>query len=299
MALRLAKDLKSKSSTGFGLTFSEGITYDLDELISGKNRADSERGLIIEVKKSQELAEKAIAALKADITTSVTSTLQNEDVQAGVMKIISEIFNKFSYEHNLNVYDKDIDIPEAIKDNLNYSINEYLKGLYTKYKIAFTVTVEGKNTVKIDYDFTDNTLLYESFSHFYDKYSDELVDLSTVNEGGLAISDSVSSKVRVSQVDYNKYLLDDGPNYGKPTTPNKTLSPYKVKVNWEDGTEDNTTSDQVYTVYDEIEILRDTITALQGGVIENPELDSLKEISKRLEILERVPILMEDIDNEY
>lgn len=257
MALRLASDLKkaASASAGFDLVFTPELTYNLDELIANKSRIDANRGLVIEVKKSEDIAKMAIEELSKEITTTVESTLYTYEVNEYIRGVIRETHEKYGVQNTT---------PQII-DEISGKVNLYLKDLYKEYNLEFSVYYAGMNDpVKITYEFSSDNELNEYFGKHYDIYSDKYAEKMSVSEGGLAISDS-KNKVRINKNDYSKYLLDnEGASYSsdKKST-GITLSPTKIRICWEEGTEDVTTPNQVYNIYDEIEILRDNITALQ------------------------------------
>lgn len=296
MALKLASNLKKKEkATGFDLKFTEGITYNLDELIANKSRSDASRGLVIEVKKSEVIAAKAITALRENLATTIDTTLNTDDVKLGISKIIADVYKEFEY-----VYNTTYTVPDQVVDALNFRINEYLKSLYYEYDIVFKVTVPGQDSLTISYEFVSDATLGVGFSEFYDIFSEKYAEYSNVSEGGLAISD-IKGKIRVNPNDYTKYLLDDDDCLMRT---NK-LGSYKIKgsetssnVQWEEGSSDSNESNQMNNIYDEINTLRNRIDNLTGGEISDTSLDTIKEIGERLKSMDRKPITME-VEDDY
>lgn len=259
MALKLASDLKkaASASAGFDLVFTPGQTYNLDELIANKSRTDASRGLIVEVKKSQDIAEKALNALKNEITTTIESTLYTYEVNEYVKNVIKEVHSKYGLANAT---------PEMISE-VSSRVNNYLRSLYTTYNLEFKVYYAGMNDpVKINYKFRSDDELDEYFGKHYDIFSERYAESMKVSEGGIAISNS-KNKVRINKNDYSKYLLDkDGVSYDENRKPTEIgVSPTKIRICWEEGTEDKTTPNQVYTVYDEIDRLKNKINELEVG----------------------------------
>lgn len=262
MALKLAKDLKNAAAAkaGFDLQFTEGLTYDLDELISNKSRIDANRGLVVEIKKSEEIANQAMEALKNELTTTIESTLYNAEVNEAIREIIKDVFLKYNASAT--------NITSEVAKEISFRANSYLKSLYNDFNVDFEVYYAGMtDSVKITYNFISDDELNEYFGKHYDILSDKYAEKVNVSEGGLAITDS-SSKVRVNKNDYSKYLLDKcGESYTKKPS-EIGVSATKIRINWEDGTEDTTLPSQVHTVYDEISSLKNKIEILEQLVSE-------------------------------
>ena len=256
MALRLSSDLRknSKSSTGFDIKFTEGLTYNLDELIANKNRKDSTIGLVIEVKKSKEIAKLAMDELKRDIIHQLNSTLEQDDIRLKLSEVITEVFSKYNCSAD--------NIPENAYSEINYLMNTYLSEVYNNHGLNYTITIVDGENILITADFKGNSDLSTSFAAYYDKFRKLYDSNMTVSEGGLAISDE-KTKIRVNKLDYTKYLLDEKSQTvqsGSQSTPSYTRAPVVV---WEDGTIDERPVNPTRTVYDEISDLEDRISLLE------------------------------------
>ena len=278
MALKLAKDLKNAAAAnvGFDLQFTEGLTYDLDELISNKSRIDANRGLVVEIKKSREIAEQAMEDLKNELTTTIEATLYKVEVNDKIREIIKDVF----LEYNASA----TNITSGVAKEISFRANSYLKSLYNDFNVDFEVYYAGMtDSIKITYNFVSNDELNEYFGKHYDILSDKYAESMNVSEGGLAITDS-SSKVRVNKNDYSKYLLDKcGESYTKKPS-EIGVSATKIRINWEDGTEDTTLPSQVHTIYDEISFLKNKVDSLEE-LLESTydsRIDNLEESNRRM-----------------
>lgn len=260
MALRLAKNInqdnKNKRS-GFELKFTEGITYNLDELLAEKNRMDGDRALVIEVKKSKEVAEQAMAAILTELRDNFISSIDREEITDSILKIISEVYHKYGCDYR--------NISAKAESELNYNVNKYLREKTGNNELSYTIKfTDMDNLIEINYTFVDNNILNKYFVKYYESYLLKYKSIeSDISEGALAISDR-RGKVRVNTSDYAKYLLDkDGRSYSNKTPMDTGVSYSKIKIMWEEGTADDTTPDQVESVYDDIRKLEEQSKILQ------------------------------------
>lgn len=253
MALRLSADL-SKKGSGFDIKFTEGITYNLEDIIANSNRTDSEKALIIEIKKSKVISEKVANLIKRDLEANLISSLYKSEIQEHIVKVIKETFYKYGCNYS--------NISQKAAAEINYNINRYLRELSGEEDIKYNVKFSNmQGSVEISYSFASSEILNNYFLDYYRKYIMGSEDALSVSEGGLAISDR-KGKVRINSSDYSKYLIEkDSKTYtGDPST--WGVSPSKVKVRWEEGTPDTTLPSQVDAIYEEIEELEETIKDL-------------------------------------
>lgn len=257
MALRLSSALRNaeKSSTGFDIKFTEGVTYNLDELIANKDRKNSETGLVIEVKKSKEIAERAISELRKDILYHLNSSVDQEKLNDKLAAVVSEVFFKYNCDYT--------NIPEEAYGEINLMMTEYLTAIYKDHELKFNVYFAGSSSVTITAAFTGNSELNKSFSAYYDKFRVLYDAEMKVSEGGLAITDT-KSKIKVNKLDYAKYLLSEEKSQTvktETTTPSYLRAPVVI---WEEGTEDTRTENPIETVYDKIKKLQDRVLFLEN-----------------------------------
>lgn len=251
MALRLSSDLRKNSAiSGFDLIFTNGMTYDLDELTSLKRRTDADKGLVIEVKSSEVIAQKAIKQLKADVDYSVNSN--NANIKKLLNEKLSEVVKKVFLKYNctFNTLNK------AAYNEINIEMNSYIKSLYKEFNLKFTVYFASTNTVEITFSFVDDFELNKKFSQYYDAFANVYYDYMTVSEGGLAIAD-IASKINISQQDYKKYLLQN--NLSRKVINNKNMCNAPTVI-WEEGTIDSTTQTNRKSIYDELADLNNRIS---------------------------------------
>ena len=176
----------STASSGLKLVFKEGITYDLDQIISSRNRSDGSSRLLIQVKYDKDVSREVMNKLKNDVNLAINSTLDNVDVQNGINEIII-----------------------AYPTDYVAKINQYLKSLLTEYDLSFyAVQYPGTEYIEITYDFDNDAELTRRFQDYYSKYGKTYREIlnNGLSEGSLAISD-IQDQVPTDASDYAKYLL--------------------------------------------------------------------------------------------
>ena len=167
MALRLSKSLKEASSklSGFGLTFTEGVTYNLDELFADKDRDNSNKELVLNVKYETEIKEKVIKRIREEIAYQFTTDIsgKEDEIKDKLADVISNAFVKYGCKYP--------DIPDACKSEINYNMTKYLKSLCTSEDITFFIRFLDIDTVDITYDFEKSDSLKSKLSEYYERYT--------------------------------------------------------------------------------------------------------------------------------
>lgn len=199
MAIKLARSIIKPSvseapSTGFDLVFSDGVTYNLDEIFRGNDMSDSSGEFIIEVKSHSEIQKSLLSGLIDTLENTLRSTIDNDSIQNEIINLIQ------LYSNSPNFSDK------YIHSQISYSINSYLKNIFDMYEVDFSINIDGEDIV-IGYSFSSSDLLYNYLSKLYSNYSKEYADKLKVSNAGMGISDKKNKGI-VTRNDYKKYLLD-------------------------------------------------------------------------------------------
>lgn len=295
MAIRLSKNTKSNEQPkGFDISFSPGEDYNLDEIISNKNRKFSDKKLLLEVKNEKQLSSNVLNILLKDIQLNIDSELGKIDITERINNIIEAAYRAYPNVSNTDLTNKNI------LNFINLHINKILNEKFDVYRLKYVIELKNASNAVITYDM-ESEQLNELFIQYYEKYANHLEkDLTNVQEGGLAISDSKNIKINPLYSDYKKYLIDNTAKKEVIGTSN-----YKTVINWEDYTDDHREQEDILEA--PIEILEtyfnkvvEHIQGVEIGTL-NPELDTLHELGEKIEKLSddmfgREPIY---IDNDY
>jgi len=280
MAIRLAKDLlkdeNKDRASAFHIVFTENQTYDLDELAALHTRTDSLSALVIEVRNEAEIAKKVLAAMRETLSRRITTTLGTDEVRDGILDIVAQIFSKYKALGLTGDYDSNALPYEGYKE-LKDRLNAYLRSIYENTHIQYGISVNGKETT-ITYHFASDEDLDASFTEFYALYAEEYnKELTDVEEGGLAISDTGDQQLRAKTADFEKYLLDDSKELKPKSRPADSQDPGTYLTNkrpvimWEEGTDDTKTEDISSDVYDEINALTKRMAEKDAKIAELTE----------------------------
>ena len=231
MAILYSRSRKEQPtpSAGFDISFKDGTVYDLDRLVEGKDRSNTDSELFIKVINNKELSSKLLSEIMASLSTTISQVISNKEVQDGVSRIISDVASRYglaNMEH----------IPENIYQILNKEVNEYLVSIFDAYGVNYEVRFFDATRAEITYDFKDmasmRQLTQERLNHFLTDYRNELKD---VKEGSFAIVDSGKRKA-VGRDDYKAYLL--GEEFGQEKSEKgytQKISGRRPIVSWEEG----------------------------------------------------------------
>ena len=173
--------ITSSAGEKFIISFSNSNRYNLDELLAAKSRT-SQKALVVEVRKNENIARKALKQLEIDLTKNITDTLGREEVVNNVNNIINSVYN---------VYGRDGDTSAFAVQLINAKITTYLKEVVGRDDISFDVTIYDNRaniTYKLPESFIDGQFV-EYYEKFYQLYNQN----TNVCSGGLSITDSVSS----------------------------------------------------------------------------------------------------------
>lgn len=268
MALRLSNSLKAEASKigGFGLTFTEGTTYNLDELFAEKDRKNSERGLVLNVKYEKDIRDKVINTIREEIAYQFTTDIsgKEEEIKDKLVSVISDAFIKYGCKYT--------DVSEDCKSEINFQMTNYLSGLCTDKDMKFYVRFLDVDRIDISYDFSGSTALKSKLSDYYDRYSVLYNKELSVEEGELAITDTKKTYT-TNSLDYKKYLLD-GEKSTKGYTPLVTTRRPVVVV--EEGSEDETSEGDDSSIYDEISMYTEIVKEYKE------KLDSMAEAFEKV-----------------
>jgi len=281
MSIKISSSLRAApvtESTGFQLIFTEGITYNLDELVALRDRNDSNTALTVQVIYMSDVVAKVMDKLKDDIRIETDAAINNIDVANKIAEIIADTYRKYATTYkalaseiailNLDESGNSVyDIPEDYQ-YLNSEINKYLKTVYSKYDLNFTIgfkDVSQENWYTITYNFSSSDMLDEKFNEYFDLYAEEYEkEIATVEEGGLAVSD-LASTITSDSIDYKSYLLSASPS--ETLTGIETTTEIRPHIIWTDGdNEDTSTEEDNRDVYDDISNIEATLAALSTKI---------------------------------
>ena len=178
----------------FNITFTNGNSYDLDSIFDAKSRL-SQKALVVEVKRNQVVAQKALKQLEADLTRNISSSLNTEEVRASISDIINSVFKVYGRESG--------SAPFAIQ-LIDSKITNYIQSVLNRTDIYFDITIYD-NKANIEYKLPDD-FIRGKFTEYYNKFTNNYSSTMSVSTGGLAISDK-EDRISVSNADYGRYLL--------------------------------------------------------------------------------------------
>ena len=183
----------------FNITFINGNSYDLDSIFDAKARL-SQKALVVEVKRNQAVAQRALKQLESDLTRNISSSLNREDVIASVNDIIVSVFNVYGRESG--------SAPFAIQ-LIDSKITNYLQTVLNRTDIYFDITIYD-NKANIEYSLP-NDFIRGKFTEYYNNFSNKYSTNMAVSTGGLAISDKAET-FTMSNSDYDRYLYTEPSN---------------------------------------------------------------------------------------
>ena len=183
----------------FNITFTNGNSYDLDSIFDAKSRL-SNKALVVEVKRNQVIAQKALRQLEADLTRNISDSLNRDDVIASVNDIITSVFN---------VYGRDSGSAPFAIQLIDSKITNYLQTTLNRSDIMFDITIYD-NKANIQY-VLPNDFIRGKFTEYYNKFNNNYSGAMNVSTGGLAISDK-TEMFNMSSSDYSKYLYTEPSN---------------------------------------------------------------------------------------
>lgn len=287
MAIRLSNSLRNNSSagqeqtqTGFSLTFTEGNTYNLDDIWANHDRSSTEKELMLQVKHYDEVSQEVIDVMKEKLGYQIVASLneKQDEIQAYFAQMTSKIFQMYGCNSK--------NISLNAQADLNREMNEYLKSLINR-GASYTVKFKDSGNAIITYSFKGDASLKDKYIEYYRQFAKEYDNKISVSEGGLAIEDTVK-KNTANSLDYKKYLLTEKSTKGY-VAPVTTKRPVIV---WENGTDDTTSEeDTVSNIYVEFEKYKETTDAVIEGLSKISEgapeqYNTLKKISDALADLE-------------
>lgn len=183
----------------FNITFTNGNSYDLDSIFDAKSRL-SQKALVVEVKRNQVVAQKALKQLEADLTRNISSSLNTEEVRASISDIINSVFKVYGRESG--------SAPFAIQ-LIDSKITNYIQSVLNRTDIYFDITIYD-NKANIEYKLPDD-FIRGKFTEYYNKFTNNYSSTRSVSTGGLAISDK-EERISVSNADYGRYLFNEPSN---------------------------------------------------------------------------------------
>ena len=183
----------------FNITFTNGNKYDLDSIFDAKSRM-SQKALVVEVKRNQAVAQRALKQLESDITKNIASSLNRDEVIASVNDIITSVFKVYGRESG--------SAPFAIQ-LIDSKITNYLQTVLNRTDIYFDITIYD-NKADIQYSLPDD-FIRGKFTEYYNKFTNNYSSAMSVSTGGLAISDKTET-FNMSSSDYGKYLYSEPSN---------------------------------------------------------------------------------------
>lgn len=234
MALRIRGNTVNNSGSnalsGFSLSFTNNITYDLDRIAAGRNMSDSSQPLVLEVKNNRAIAE----AVAKKLSISVDDKIKENNLQNKVVEILESAMSKYSVTDITSAYFSSFVLAYA-----NSELNRYLKTLLgdgLKFKISI---LKYDKTIDVSYNFENEKYFEKALANAYSMYKSQL---ESVGVGGLAISGQKNGNISVTSDDYKKYLLSENAYSG---TANNRVAPGERTplVIWSEGTDDTTESD--------------------------------------------------------
>ena len=186
-------NVTSSSGERFIITFSNTNSYNLDEILAAKSRT-SQKALVIEVRKNEAIAQKALQELKSDLTNELKNSLETEEVINNVNNIIVSVYNLYGNDGNTAEYAKQL---------VNAKITSYLKEV-AGGNINFDISIYD-NRANVNYKLPDS-FIDGKFVEYYNRFSNEYKRNLAVSTGGLAISDSQCC-ANITNNDYANALL--------------------------------------------------------------------------------------------
>ena len=183
----------------FNITFTNGNKYDLDSIFDAKSRM-SQKALVVEVKRNQAVAQRALKQLESDLTKNIASSLNRDEVIASVNDIITSVFKVYGRESG--------SAPFAIQ-LIDSKITNYLQTVLNRTDIYFDITIYD-NKADIQYSLPDD-FIRGKFTEYYNKFTNNYSSAMSVSTGGLAISDKTET-FNMSSSDYGKYLYSEPSN---------------------------------------------------------------------------------------
>ena len=183
----------------FIVAFEDISKYDLDTIFSSKNR-NSQKKLLVEVKRSENIAAQALEKLRKDLSEKVLCLVDRSDVETEISNIINAVYRTYSDSVSNGSFAEQL---------INAKISKYLKGLVTNDAVGFKIDI-ANNNVTVGYRYS-NAYIESEFSRYYDSFLKKYNKTATgVQTGGLAI-DANTEEINVSMSDYQKLLLKNQP----------------------------------------------------------------------------------------
>ena len=186
--------ITSSAGEKFIISFSNSNSYNLDELLAAKSRT-SQKALVIEVRKNETIAKKALKQLEIDLTKNITDALGREEVVNNVNDIITSVYNVYGREGNSSAFAVQL---------INAKITTYLKEVVGRDDISFDISIYD-NRANISYKLPDS-FIDGQFVEYYERFCQSYKQNTSVCTGGLAITDEKCS-FDVTRSDYVSSLL--------------------------------------------------------------------------------------------
>lgn len=198
MALHLASNNCKCSS--FSLTFTEGKTYNLDEIFG--TRTNGENELLVKVLTDAEKSSTILECIQENLNLICNKFIEDKVIQANLLVIVNNGED--------GVYEK----------ALEYLNSEFYK-LYPELSeiVAFTITVEPSENglmtaiVNVSIDISKNELSKavldpeNSVRKFYSELIENIINNLHITKLGGLLLDNDKEKITLSNSDYKKYLL--------------------------------------------------------------------------------------------